>query len=365
MNPETVKNYFDNPLVVADYAYAAENVGLWNSERIVFEKYIPKSSKIIEFGCGAGRISLGLSALGYGNITATDFAPKMVEAAAEIFARHNADIETFVCDATDTRLKDTSFDAAIFGFNGLMQIPKSAQRRRAIGEICRILKPGGIFAFTTHDRDAKRNANYWENKKNNGSLTPNSRYSTTLATSSTRANTEIYLSTHLLAKKLSLRFRRQASTRYFPPYARKSRKNRSACGISRTTAYSGAQKKRLNLKNEEIRHSDNGIAICKYFWGAAIPRGSLFESKKVAEYDDGCCNEKFGAAQQGINEAACPARFRPRNRGRKGARALHRAHGIQWYNPFPRGKYGRIFPKARNGFRGRYKRPYELHRNRL
>ena len=53
MNPETVKNYFDNPLVVADYAYAAENVGLWNSERIVFEKYIPKSSKIIEFGCGA------------------------------------------------------------------------------------------------------------------------------------------------------------------------------------------------------------------------------------------------------------------------------------------------------------------------
>ena len=63
MNPETVKNYFDNPLVVADYASAAENVGLWNSERIVFEKYIPKSSKIIEFGCGAGRISLGLSAL--------------------------------------------------------------------------------------------------------------------------------------------------------------------------------------------------------------------------------------------------------------------------------------------------------------
>ena len=48
MNPETVKNYFDNPLVVADYASAAENVGLWNSERIVFEKYIPKSSKIID-----------------------------------------------------------------------------------------------------------------------------------------------------------------------------------------------------------------------------------------------------------------------------------------------------------------------------
>ena len=276
MNPETVKNYFDNPLVVADYASAAENVGLWNSERIVFEKYIPKSSKIIEFGCGAGRISLGLSALGYGNITATDFAPKMVEAAAEIFARHNADIETFVCDATDTRLKDASFDAAIFGFNGLMQIPKSLQP-------------------TTATQNATPTTG--KTKKNNGSRTPNSRYSTTLATSSTRANTEIYLSTLLRAKKLSLRFRRQASTRYFPPYARKSRKNRSACGTSLTTAYSGAQEKRLNLKNEEIRHSDNGIAICKYFWGSTVSRGSLFESKKVAEFDDGCCNEKFRTAK--------------------------------------------------------------------
>ena len=35
MNPETVRNYFDNPRVVADYAAAAEGVGLWNSERKV------------------------------------------------------------------------------------------------------------------------------------------------------------------------------------------------------------------------------------------------------------------------------------------------------------------------------------------
>ena len=74
---------------------------------------------------------------------------------------------------------------------------------------------------------------------------PSSQCSTTLATSSTRANTEIYLSTHLLAKKLSSRFRRQASTLYFPQPARKSRKNRSSCGTSLTTAYSGAQKNDL------------------------------------------------------------------------------------------------------------------------
>ena len=77
MNPETVRNYFDNPRVVADYAAAAEGVGLWNSERKVFEEFIPRGARIIEFGCGAGRIALGLWELGYRDIAATDFAPNM------------------------------------------------------------------------------------------------------------------------------------------------------------------------------------------------------------------------------------------------------------------------------------------------
>ena len=152
MNPDTIKNYFDKPQVVADYAAAAENVGLWNSERKIFFSKIGKEEKILELGCGAGRISLGLWENGYRDITATDFAPNMVAAAREIFARRNADIKTRVCDAINPDFEDESFDAVIFGFNGLMQIPKSERRRKAVSEIFRILRRGGRFIFTTHDR---------------------------------------------------------------------------------------------------------------------------------------------------------------------------------------------------------------------
>ena len=161
MDASTVKDYFEKPEVVRAYAEAAENVGLWNSERAVFAKYIPQSAAVLELGCGAGRIAHGLARMGYTDITATDFSQKMVEAAAEIAQRNGYCGAFKVCDATKIRFPDGSFDAVIFGFNGLMQIPLRKNRRRALAEIFRVLRGGGVFIFTTHDRAAPANAEYW------------------------------------------------------------------------------------------------------------------------------------------------------------------------------------------------------------
>ena len=60
--------------VLEHYQEATEKVGLWNSEKIVFSKTFPdKSCKLLELGCGTGRISFGLWRLGYRNLMATDF----------------------------------------------------------------------------------------------------------------------------------------------------------------------------------------------------------------------------------------------------------------------------------------------------
>ena len=56
-------------------------------------------------------------------------------------------------DATALDYEDETYDGAIFGFNGLMQIPGRENRRRAMREIFRVLVPGSWFVFTTHDRD--------------------------------------------------------------------------------------------------------------------------------------------------------------------------------------------------------------------
>lgn len=162
MDAKTVKDYFENPRVVEDYLYAAEHVGLWKSEQILIEKYVPKTAKILELGCGAGRISYGLAKLGYKNIIATDFSESMVRATSELSERSNLNFECKVCDATKICFAPELFDAVIFGFNGLMQIPKERNRRKALCEIFRVLKSGGIFIFTTHDRAVKENSFYWE-----------------------------------------------------------------------------------------------------------------------------------------------------------------------------------------------------------
>ena len=165
MDSKTVKDYFSIPAVVSDYLEAAEKVGLWASEKIVIEKFVPKTARILELGCGAGRIAHGLCALGYTDILATDFSENMVRAAQSL-GRKYADSAAFaVCDATEINLPDESFDAVIFGFNGLMQIPKSKNRQKALAEIFRVLKPDGVFIFTTHERDVGRNQAYWESER--------------------------------------------------------------------------------------------------------------------------------------------------------------------------------------------------------
>lgn len=157
--------YFSNPDIVLDYARAAVSVGLWDSEKILFEKYISRNAEILELGCGAGRAAFGLAHLGYTKITATDFAPPMIEMAREINLQKQTAIEFCVADATALTFPDTSFDAAVFAFNGLQMIPRKERREQALREIFRILKSNGIFIFTGHDRSIPAKKQHWESEQ--------------------------------------------------------------------------------------------------------------------------------------------------------------------------------------------------------
>lgn len=157
--------YFSAPEVVLSYARAAVNVELWQSERLIFEKYLPENAAVLELGCGAGRVAFGLAKLGFSHITATDFSAAMIDIAREINARKQLDICFDIADATDLSFAEKSFDAVIFAFNGLQMIPKRERRRRALKEIFRILKPDGIFIFTGHDRSVSARKAHWENER--------------------------------------------------------------------------------------------------------------------------------------------------------------------------------------------------------
>lgn len=165
MEGETVRQFFLQRSVVEHYSHASNNVGLWHSEEIVFRNLFQPDDSLLELGCGAGRIALGLHELGYKDILSTDFSNAMVKEARRIAHVLEYPISFQVADATALPFADDSYDGAIFGFNGLMQIPGRDKRRKALREIHRILRPGAYFVFTTHDRDVHWRKGFWKEQR--------------------------------------------------------------------------------------------------------------------------------------------------------------------------------------------------------
>ena len=163
-----ILNYFSDSSVLEHYQEATEQVGLWDSEKIVFSKTFPDLDlNLLELGCGAGRISFGLWKRGYTNLMASDFSKPMIKRARILDKKLKTEITFQVEDATALSFSNDSFDGAIFGFNGLMQIPGRKNRFQAMQEIQRVLKPGSFFVFTTHDQSMPKWKKFWalERKK--------------------------------------------------------------------------------------------------------------------------------------------------------------------------------------------------------
>ncbi len=145
---------------VENYSKFTTEVGLWESEKYVFGKYLKKTDNILDLGCGTGRTTFHLFQLGYEQIIGIDLTPEMIATATELNKNYQLDINFKEGDARDLEFNDQVFDAVIFSFNGLMSIPDASQRKKALSEINRVSKRGGTFIFTTHDRD--KDANYFE-----------------------------------------------------------------------------------------------------------------------------------------------------------------------------------------------------------
>ena len=163
-----ILNYFSDSSVLEHYQKATEQVGLWDSEKIVFSKtFADLELNLLELGCGTGRISFGLWKRGYTNLMASDFSKPMIKRARILNKKFKTEITFQVEDATALSFSNDSLDGAIFGFNGLMQIPDRKNRFQAMQEIQRVLKPGSFFVFTTHDQSMPKWKKFWalERKK--------------------------------------------------------------------------------------------------------------------------------------------------------------------------------------------------------
>lgn len=162
LTTEDVREICDAPEFVGHYREALQRMGLWESEEKLVGRLFSPDQRLLDLGCGAGRVAFGLWDRGVRNVEGVDLSPKMIEVARRHAADTGRKVSFSVADATSLPYPDNSFDGVIFGFGGLMQIPGRAGRRRALAEVWRVLRPGGSFLFTTHDREMEEYRPFWE-----------------------------------------------------------------------------------------------------------------------------------------------------------------------------------------------------------
>jgi ubiquinone/menaquinone biosynthesis C-methylase UbiE len=98
--------------------------------------------KLLDLGCGAGENSVYFAKKG-ARCVATDYSPGMVEVALKLAENNGVKIEGMTANAMQLDFPDNSFDI-VYASNLLHHLPDP---KMAIGEMQRVLKPGGKACF--------------------------------------------------------------------------------------------------------------------------------------------------------------------------------------------------------------------------
>ncbi|MEM7635079.1 MAG: class I SAM-dependent methyltransferase [Pseudomonadota bacterium] len=111
--------------------------------------------QVLDVACGTGLVSLPLAAAvgPTGRVVATDISGKMIERVRHAANTHELHQLEAVCAGAETldAMPDAAFDLVTCAL-GLMYVPDTA---KALGEACRVLKPGGRVVFAVWGERSK------------------------------------------------------------------------------------------------------------------------------------------------------------------------------------------------------------------
>lgn len=145
-----------------DYLHAADMVSGYDEQMrtsplaqadVAFcERAFPTPGKLVDLGCGTGRLSLHFAARGY-ECVGVDLSDEMLAKGRENATTVGMGVEWIKGNLVDlTDLPEQSFDYAACLFSTLGMVHGHENRAKVLANAFRLLKPGGRFVLHVHNR---------------------------------------------------------------------------------------------------------------------------------------------------------------------------------------------------------------------
>jgi SAM-dependent methyltransferase len=121
-----------------------------NDSVVEWADTLPEGSAVLDVGCGVGRHVLYLGGRGF-KMSGVDLSPSGIKISKEACAERQIDFDGRVSDMTAIPFADRTFDAALS--TSTICHHRRADILKTIGEVRRVLKPGGLFLVDFPHKD--------------------------------------------------------------------------------------------------------------------------------------------------------------------------------------------------------------------
>ncbi len=151
MDPEILGHY-ERGVELERLAGGSSRIEFARTKELL-ERHLPEvPARVLDVGGGPGAYAMWLADRGY-EVTLVDPVPMHVSEAAARSTRSAHPFTAGLGDARDLEQTDGTFDVALL-FGPLYHLPDRNERRRALSEAARVVRPGGIIAAAAISRFA-------------------------------------------------------------------------------------------------------------------------------------------------------------------------------------------------------------------